>query len=267
MDDVAPDGQNPGPETSKRQPFLAGFAASVPLAIPAMPIGILLGVAIRDSEVVGSLAGWSSGWMIFAGAAQFAAIDLLDRGAGVLAVVAAIFMINARHLMYSAALSTGFKEAPLWFKVIGSYLLIDQAFALNGDHAPGLAGRTVHYRIWHFFGTVVPMATVWPVTIAAGLWLGQLIPPEWEVDFAIPLMFLGLMVMSIANGPGLVAAVVGGTVAVAGREWPSGTGLVAGAVLGVAVAGLLDRAFDRGRADPEPAPGPGGPGPDERAAV
>jgi predicted branched-subunit amino acid permease len=183
--------------------------------------------------------------MIFAGAAQFAAVDLLDQGAGVPAIVAAIFMINARHIMYSAALSTRFRAAPLWFKVIGSYLLIDQAFALNGDHASAeLRARHIEYQMWYYFGTAGPMAGVWLGTVAAGIVLGQLIPPEWEIDFAIPLMFLGLLVMSTFNVQGVVAALIGGTVAVLGRDWPSGSGLLTGAIAGVIVAGLLDLVLD-----------------------
>ena len=219
---------------------------------------MLLGVAVRDSEVVSNLAGWSSGWIMIAGAAQFAAIDMLDRGAGVIAVAAAIFMINARHLMYSAALSRRFNTAPLWFRIVGSYLLIDQAFALNGEHAPGrLHERSQRYQMWHLLGTAVPMLAVWLVTIAIGLFVGELLPPEWEVDFAIPLMFLGLMVMATTNVPGLAAALVGGGVAVVGRDWPSGSGLLAGAILGVIVAGLLDIILERRRSDDlELAPGP-----------
>jgi len=253
--------------------------ASLPLAVPAVPIGILLGVAIRDSELVNNLAGWTSSWMLLAGASQFAAIEMLDEGAGVLAVVAAIFMINARHLMYSAAMSERFKDAPTWFKIVGSHLLIDQAFALNGEHAPGgLHDRPLHYQMWFFLGTAIPMMMVWVGAVGAGVYLGELIPAAWEVDFAIPLMFLGLMVLSTSNIPGVVAAIIGGTVAVVGRDWPNGSGLLTGAVLGVLVAGLLDALLERRRnshgdsggtidEELELAPGQFGPGPGEGAAV
>ncbi len=218
-----------------------GMVAALPLALPALPIGVLLGVAIRDSAVVGNWAGWASSILILAGAAQFAAVELLDQGAGVVAVVAAVFMINARHLMYSAAIGPRFQSGPRWFKWVGSYFLIDQVFALNNEHTLGpLADRPLDDQIRFYLGSAVPMASVWFGGVAAGIMLGQLIPPSWEIEFAIPLMFLGLLVMSIFNGPGVVAAVVGGMVAVVGRGWPAGTGLLLGAVLGVVVAGGLD---------------------------
>ncbi len=216
--------------------------AAVPLAIPALPIGVLLGVAIRDSDVVGNWAGWASSWLIFAGAAQFAAVELLDDGAGVVAVVGAVFMINARHLMYSAAIGGRFQDAPTWFKVVGSYFLIDQVFAINNDYAADSPkDRPLSYRIRFYVASAAPMAVVWYLGVGAGILLGRFIPAAWEIEFAIPLLFLGLLVLSTFNLPGVVAAAIGGTVAVAGRDWPSGSGLLLGAVLGVAVAGVLDR--------------------------
>ena len=218
-----------------------GFVAAVPLAIPALPIGVLLGVAIRESVVVGNLAGWASSFLVFAGAAQFAAVEVLNEGAGVVAVVAAIFMINARHLMYSAAIGGRFQDAPRWFKFVGSYFLVDQVFALNNEHAAmAPAGRPLSEQIRFFLGSAIPMATVWYLGVGAGILLGEFIPAAWEIEFAIPLMFLGLLVLSTFNLPGVVAAVIGGTVAVVGRDWPAGTGLLTGALLGVVVAGIID---------------------------
>lgn len=224
-----------------------GLTAAIPLAIPALPIGVLLGVAIRDSDVVANWAGWASSFLIFAGAAQFAAVELLDQGAGVAAVVAAVFMINARHLMYSAAIGGRFDEAPTWFKWIGSYFLIDQVFALNNEYAATApSDRSLRYRMGFYLASAAPMAAVWYFGVGAGILLGQFIPASWEIEFAIPLMFLGLLVLSTFNLPGVVAAVIGGTVAVVGRGWPSGTGLLLGAVLGVAVAGILDGVLEGG---------------------
>ena len=230
----------------------AGVRTAIPLALPAVPIGLILGVAIRDSEVINNLAGWSSSWLILAGAAQLASVDLIDQGAGVATVLAAVFMINARHLMYSAALSHRFRHAPSWFRLVASYLLLDQTFAMNADGAYNKPEtKPLDYQIVYYLATALPMLSMWLVATAAGILIGDVIPAEWEVGFAIPIMFLGLMVLSISNRPGVLAALVGGSVAVAGRSWPSGTGLLAGAVLGVIVGGAADWYQSRG----EPAEG------------
>lgn len=219
----------------------AGVRDTVPLAVPAVPIGLILGVAIRESTVVDNLAGWSSSVLILAGAAQLTAVDLITRGAGLAAVLAAVAMINARHLMYSAALRHRFRSAPTWFRIAASYLMLDQTFALNVDGVGRrLETKPLDYQMPYYLASGLTMALPWQAATAAGILIGDVIPQEWEVGFSVPLMFLGLMVMSINDRPAVAAAVVGGTVSVAGRSWPSGSGLLAGAVLGVVAAGFLD---------------------------
>jgi hypothetical protein len=46
------------------------------------------------------------------------------------AVIVAALVINSRHVMYSAALAPTFQEQPRWFRWVGSFVLIDQIFAL-----------------------------------------------------------------------------------------------------------------------------------------
>lgn len=238
-------------DPGKRAVVMAGIKTAIPLALPAVPIGLILGVAVRDSVIIDNLAGWSSSLLILAGAAQLASIDLIDQGAGVATVLAAVFMINARHVMYSAALSHRFRHAPIWFRLVASYLLLDQTFAMNADGAyNNPEAKSMDHQMAYYLATALTMVSAWLAATAAGILIGDVIPADWEVGFTIPIMFLGLMVMSISNRPGMLAALVGGAVAVAGRSWPSGTGLLAGAVLGVIVGGAAD--WYQGRGGPAP---------------
>lgn len=215
---------------------------SAPLAASAFPVGVLVGVAIRNSDVVPTLAGYASSLFIFAGAAQLTALELANQGAGAVAVITAVAMINARHLMYSAALSHRFRTAPTWFRLLAPYLLIDQTFALNNEVTnPELVKRTVPEQMAYYLGTSVPLFIVWQIANMVGIFLGDVIPARWEVNFAVALMFTGLLVMSVADRPAVVAAIVGGAIAWWGRAWPSGTGLLLGAVAGVLAAALADR--------------------------
>ncbi len=234
-----------------RSELVAGMRASSSLAVAGFPIGVLLGVSVREAAGVPDLAGFASSILIFAGSSQLAAVELIDQGAGIVAVVATVAMINARHLMYSAALSHRFRQAPSWFRVVGSYFLIDQVFALNNDQAnPELATKPMADQMAYYLGTALPMCSLWLVGTAVGIALGDVIPASWEIDFGVPLMFAGLMVMSLVSRPAVVAAAVGGGVAYIGRGWPNGTGLLVGAVAGVVAAALVDRASGSERSAP-----------------
>ena len=82
--------------------------------------------------------------------------------------------------------------------------------------------------------------TFWQLCVILGILLGDVLPSNWSLEFAVPLMFLGLMVLAINNKPGVIAAVVGGLVAVIGANWPSGLGLLSGVVAGMTAGGLAE---------------------------
>lgn len=220
---------------------IRGFRDIFALSIPGMPFGLVVGLAIADSEIVDTFPGWSSGLIVAAGASQIAAIELLNSGAGVLAVVLTIAVINARHAMYSARLQARYRELPRWFRLVGSYLLLDQVFAI-ADMLDDRHGQpvTAEYRMAYHLAAGAWLMVMWVSAMAFGLLVGNVIPESWEIGFTVPLLFLGLLVLMVSNVPGLAAAAVAGTIAVLGRSWPSGFGLLVGAVLGVIVGGLLD---------------------------
>lgn len=219
--------------------------AIAPLIVPGLPFGLVLGVLIADS-VVNNLAGWASGWLIFAGSAQFAGILVLDAGGTLGLAVLTIIVVNARHIMYSAALAGRYREAPRWFKFLGPYVLVDQAFAVADQLSPH---RTVEYRMWHHLGAGFTAWVLWQLWVGLGILAGNVIPTEWSLDFAVPLLFLGLLVLVLRNRPAIVAALVGGFVAVAGNELPSRLGLLVGGLVGMFAGGLADYLLSRRRAE------------------
>ncbi len=76
--------------------------------------------------------------------------------------------------------------------------------------------------------------------------VGNVIPDSWGLDFAVPLLFLGLLINALRDRPGLVAAVVSGVIAVVARDvQPAGLGLLGGAICGMTVAALLDVRLER----------------------
>lgn len=215
-----------------------GVKAIAPLMVPAGPFGLALGLIIQSGEAPRA-AAWASSWLIFAGSSQLAAINLVGGGASALVVIVTVALINARHFMYSAALRSHFAEYPQWVRLAAPYFLTDQAFAIAST-TPGLVESGSRYKIWHFVGAGIFMWSLWQSTILLGLVVGSAIPTSWQLDFAAPILFLGLMVLSISNRPGVVSAVVGAVIAVATRSFPNGTGMLLAIVLGMAAGAVAD---------------------------
>ena len=70
--------------------------------------------------------------------------------------------------------------------------------------------------------------------------VGDITESEWQLGFAVPLLFGSLMIISITNRAGIVAAVVGAVVAVLGADLPQGSGVLLAIVLGVVAGGIAD---------------------------
>jgi predicted branched-subunit amino acid permease len=213
-----------------------GVIDALPLFVPAIPFGLVIGLAITDSGM-NPLVGWSASWMIFGGAAQLTVITLLGSGVAVAAAVSTALVVNARHLMYSAALAPIFQAQPRWFRWLGPYALIDQVFALTSvrlDEDPATF-RT------YYLAAGATFWTLWQGVTALGLLIGPVVPEEWNLEFAIPILFIGLLVLGIDHWPKVVAALVGAGVTYLAAGLPNRTGLLVGAFLGIIAGTITER--------------------------
>jgi 4-azaleucine resistance transporter AzlC len=215
-----------------------GAAAVAPLLVGVAPFGLAFGV-VAGQSVLGPVLGGITSIVIFGGAAQLATVQLFDSGAAPLVVLATAVVIQSRHVMYSAALADHFREFPPMWRWLLPYGLTDQAFAVSiarfdTVNDPG-------YKRRFFAGAALGLWVTWQLTTAIGILAGAGIPEAWGLDFAVPLVFLVLLVPVVTDRPGLAAAVVGGGVAAACVAVPYHLGLLIGAVAGVAAGVAVER--------------------------
>ena len=84
-------------------------------------------------------------------------------------------------------------------------------------------------------------AFLWCTSVAIGLALGPVVPASWGLEFAVPVMFTGMLVPSLTTNPKWVAALVAAAVTVLCAGMPNRSGLLVGAVAGIAAGVLADR--------------------------
>jgi predicted branched-subunit amino acid permease len=223
-------------ERRPKSPIARGLGDGLPLLLVAIPFALLFGFTINAAvPVVQKGVAWSSNLIVFAGASQIAMTDLLGAGGTVGLAIIVGLVINARHLMYSAALARRFVDQPRWFKMVGPIWLLDHLFALVSTQTTGFDAKDFR-RYWLAVSAL--FYVFWPVFVTVGVFLGPIIPEEWPVEFALPAMFISIVVPSIQSKPALVAAVVGGLVGATASGLPLGIGLLIGGVLGI-VAGTV----------------------------
>ena len=227
-----------------RSEFRRGVRDVIPLLLGIIPFGFIAGIATVNAglglpEAVGLSA------IVFAGAAQLAALDLIGRDAPLAIVVVTAVVINLRMLMYSASLAPHLQHLSSRTKAAVAYLLTDQAYALAiARYRTEGSTRSVAY----YLGVAVTLWVVWQLTTVAGVVLGTSVPESLGLEFAVPLVFLALLIPAMEDGPTTVAGILAGVVAVATAGLPLNLGLLVGATAGI-LAGLLAEARMEGATD------------------
>jgi len=214
-----------------------GAGHALPLCLALAPIGFLLGVTIAESSIDG-VVGWAGGPLLAAGAGHFALLSLLDQGTGVVAAVATAVAIQARTVLYSAALAARFADQPRWFRWAGPYFLVDQLFVMvDEEHARD--DDPTHVRRYYLtIGGL--MAATWATVIAAGMVAGPVIPPSWRVELMVVVLVVAMLRPALTTRAARLAAGTAAAVAVAASVLPLGAGLLVGALAGMAAGGRAE---------------------------
>jgi predicted branched-subunit amino acid permease len=227
----------------------AGIRAAGIIVASYIPFGIAAGAAMGATSVDPLLSILTSP-IIFAGAAQIAAVQLLHVGAALGIVVLTVAVINARHLLYSAALAPHLADWSTPQRLGAAFLLADPVYALAaGRFDTPDGGGGIREKRTFYFAAGLTCLVGWTLLLAIGIVAGGFIPEWVPFELAIPLTFLLLTLPLIKNSAGLVAFAVAGIVALVADSLPLGVGLMVGAVAGVAAGAVVLNLGDRTRAE------------------
>ncbi|MGS0688261.1 AzlC family ABC transporter permease [Nakamurella sp. GG22] len=217
-----------------RREMLRGAAAMAPITVGYLPFGLLLGAAV--GRCIDPLAAWAGTGLLYGGSAHLTVVELIHTGSGAAAAVGAALLINLRLLVFGTAL------APLWgtarpvAKMLAAAAVIDPTWMLAERRAAepgGLAERRAHYA-----GASICLTVGWTVAVTAGALLGSFDHLAQHLSIAVTLCLTAIVAPHV-RVPGGFAAVGAATgVALVGRSWPPGTGILA-AMAAAALAGSL----------------------------
>ena len=225
--------------TDDARSFLAGVRSELPLLIGVLPFGLIYGASALASGLPPAAAQAMSA-VVFAGAAQFIAAQLLHGGAPATVVILTIAVVNLRHVLYSASVAPYLERLPLRWRSWLAYLLTDEAYAVTIVHyeTNGMT-PTGH---WFFLGAGVSLWTTWQLSTALGIFLGTTVPAAWPLDFAVPLTFIALVMPTLIDRPAAMAALSAGVISMLARALPYQSGLMLAALAGIGVGMILEPA-------------------------
>lgn len=220
--------------------FLAGCRDEAPLQLGVIPFGMLYGIGALAAGMPVWLAQLSS-MLVFAGAAQLVIVQMLGAAAGALPIGLTAVLLNLRHMLYSASVAEHVRHLPRRWRVLLAYLLTDEAYAVAILRYARPAGPGPDLRHWYFLGCGLTLWGCWQLSTALGIAFGARIPPEWDIDFAVPLTFIALLTLLVKERAGQAAALVAALAALALAALPFRLGLVLAIVLGLLAGAAVAR--------------------------
>ncbi len=218
--------------------FLKGIIDVSPLMIPVVPFGLIFGILAIDIGFT-PLATMGMSLIIFGGASQIVLLQLFSGGASSLVIISSVGAVNSRHLLYGAVVSEHVSDLKLFWKIIISYFLIDQAFARSNEYFKKNNDKNKYF---HLIGGGVTCWVIWQTTTFLGIILGSAIPEKLGLSFAVPLTFLALLVNDFRKMINVIVIIISGLVATLGYNYiPYKAYVIVAALTGLFIAMILTK--------------------------
>lgn len=198
---------------------------------------MIYGVLALDAGLRPAPAQWMSS-IVFAGSAQFVATQLLRDAVPGLVIVLTIAVVNLRHVLYSASVAPYLRGLSMRWKVLLSYFLTDEVYAVAITRYEQEDETSKGH--WFFLGAGLALWSTWQASTAAGILVGEALPAEWPLDFALPLTFIALVVPALKDRPAVAAALVSAGVALLAFDLPYKSGLMLAGLLGILAGTMLE---------------------------
>ncbi len=226
------------PARSERGVILReGLAAAWPICLGYFPIGMALGVLARQAGLSPLDIGLMS-LLVFAGSAQFIAVAMLAAGSSPASIIATTFVVNFRHVLMSSDLAVHLHQVSRGFLALFAYAVTDESFAVNMARF-----RAGGWDRWRALVVHHSANSVWFAATVTGALVGSLIPAgAFGIDFALPAMFLALLVLQFQTRIHILTAMLAAAVSVGCFLFIPGDGnAVIAAVTAATVGFLLQR--------------------------
>lgn len=222
--------------------FKKGFMDVIPLTIPVIPFGIIYGV-VGVELGLSPLVTFAMSFLIFAGSSQIAFAQLYTAGASPLVMISSVLAINSRHFLYSAVLAQYLNKLNLYWKILLSYLMTDQAFSVSLSYFKKNQKKTFSH--YHMLGSGFTLWLLWQISTLLGIVLGNVIPEALGLEFAIPLTFLSLIIAELKKYDHLLIIIISGAISLVTYNFPLKVYIILSAFVGLVAAFILTTKYKK----------------------
>lgn len=191
----------------KKQSLYFGLSKGMPIFIGYLPIGFAYGILAIQSNFTVFETGLMS-LLVYAGASQFIAVGMIASSAEIATIVLTTFLVNLRHMLMSASLAQQLQGQSKKRLAAFSFLVTDESFAVNST----LLKKDPTTPFISLFAVNVIAYIGWFIGGIAGAIIGsQAIDVEkYGLDYALPAMFIILLIFQLENRKSFVLAFLAG---------------------------------------------------------
>jgi predicted branched-subunit amino acid permease len=192
-------------------------------------------------DMASAIAALAMSMIMFSGAAQIVATQLLASGAPFAVILLSCLVVSLRLLMYSAAMAPYLRPLDHRWRALLAFVLTDQAFA--GTLQRFRDSHDVRANASYFLGSGAMLWLVWQFATLGGVMAGQFIPASWHLEFVVPLCFLAVLVPLLHDRVSLIVFAVSAIAVVALDAMPLRLSMICAGLLGIAAGMIADKAL------------------------
>ena len=209
-DSMAQAGGSTEHASSRLSALRRAFQRTLPIVLGYLPVGFAYGVLAQKTGL-STLNSVAMSVLVFAGSAQLIAVGLFAGGAGAASVIVTTFIVNLRHLLMSAALAPYVRAWTKKEQAVFAFQLTDETFALHASRFP----QQPPVKSEAFEVNVIAQSA-WIGGSVLGVLASGLIADVKPIglDYALPAMFIALLVAQVDSWAKLLAGVTAGAVSV-----------------------------------------------------
>lgn len=220
--------------------FIKGILDILPLMIPVVPFGIIYGV-IGVEIGFGPMEVFAMSFVIFAGSSQIAFAQLFATGASPLVMICSVAVINSRHILYGAVLAEYLGKLTLTWKILLSYLMADQAFSVSSAYfKKNVKNKNFHF---HMLGSGLTLWSLWQLSTLIGIVLGNIVPAQLGLEFAIPLTFFSLILSELRKLDHVIIILISGICSVLTYNFPFKIYIIFSAIFSLTISIIINKKF------------------------
>ena len=230
------------PENFRHSAFMEGVKDAAPQAPGVAAWGLMTGVAMMNSgmSVLESIA---MTLFVYAGSSQLAAIPLIAVGAPAWVILATGFCVNLRFMVFSLHLRPYFMHLPRFERMMHGYLTADLSYVLFTRRFPKPADDAETQLVQTAFlaGNTCIVWVSWMAASFFGIFLANIIPPNWGLGFAGTLCLVGIFCSLASTKMRFFTAAVAAVTAIAAYALPLKLNIVLAIVVAVMFSMSLER--------------------------